>query len=112
MVSVRFGADEYQLKTTWESSIELAEKVGDPLQMAFSIKNGVQVFNTDKMVRTIWIGLKAAGEKLSFTEVGTLCHEYGLVDYMVVAGDYVIDTVTQGTEDEEPEETDTETEKK
>ncbi len=112
MVAVRFGADEYQLKSTWESSQELAEKVGDPLQLAFSIKNGVQVFTSEKMVRTIWIGLKAAGEKLSYSEVGSLCHKYGLVDYMVVAGDYVIDTVTQGTEDAEPEETDAETEKK
>ena len=99
MTKVRFGADEYQLKSTWDSSVELAEKVGDPLQMAFNINKGTQVLTAVQVVNTIWIGLKAAGEKLTVSEVGVLCHSNGLIDYMTAAGEYIIDTVTQGTEE-------------
>jgi hypothetical protein len=103
-VKVKFGADEYTLKSTWKASEEFDSLIGDPLQLSLKLHaTGVHVLSAKTIVLAIWIGLKAAGEKLSKDEVGELCHEHGLVNYLKVANAYMIDMVNNGPEDAQDE---------
>jgi frataxin-like iron-binding protein CyaY len=104
-VKVKFGADEYTLKSTWKASEEFDSLIGDPLQLALKLHStGQHVFSAKTTVLAIWIGLKAAGEKFSRAEVGDLCHKNGMVNYLKVANEYVLSMVNNGPEDAEDKE--------
>lgn len=101
MTLVRFGPDEYTLKSTWKSSIEIAEKVSDPLKMAFDLVEGKLELELEQIVCIIWIGLKAAGEEFTYDEVGELVHKHGFINYTKPVGMYLIDMASQGSEEKE-----------
>jgi hypothetical protein len=105
-VKVKFGADEYTLKSTWKASEEFDDLIGDPLQLALKLHaEGGNVFTSRTTVIAIWIGLKAAGEKFSRSEVGELCHQGGVINYLAVANSYLFSMINNGPEDDdEPEE--------
>ena len=99
-LTVRFGADEYDLATTWAASREFDDKIGDPLQMAMRLNTDPHgVFTATTAVRAIWIGIKHAGGKLTESEVGELCHANGIINYLQVANGLLISLVSGGPED-------------
>lgn len=97
---VRFGPDEYELKTSWGASREFLELIGDPLDLAFRAYSGEKVWNSETCVRAIWIGQKHAGGELTFDEVGELCQKFGIVNYLSVANDFLIELVSGGQDAE------------
>lgn len=101
MTVVRFGPDEYTLKSTWKSSVEISEKVGDPLQMAFKLVAGTLELELEQVVCILWIGLKAAGKEFTYDEVGELTHRHGFINYTKPVGLYLIDMASQGSEEKE-----------
>lgn len=101
---VRFGPDEYELKTSWGASREFLKLIGDPLDFAFRAYNGERVWDAETCVRAIWIGQKHAGGKLTFDEVGELCQKHGIVNYMAVANDFLIELVSGGQDTEKESE--------
>lgn len=104
-LTVRFGADEYEMKTSWAASQEFDKRIGDPLQMAMKLHQGdVSVFRADSVVRAIWIGIKHGGGKLTENEVGELCHKNGIVNYIAIAQGYLFALVSGGPEDAEEDE--------
>jgi frataxin-like iron-binding protein CyaY len=103
-VKVKFGADEYSLKSTWKASEEFDDLIGDPLQLALKLHaTGEHVFSAKTTVLAVWIGLKASGEKFSKAEVGELCHTNGVINYLAAANAYLLSMVNNGPEDEEEE---------
>ena len=113
MTKIRFGADEYELKATWSASLEFDEKIGDPLQLATAASmRGEQVFTSRTVVRAVWIGLKAGGQKFTESEVGELCQQCGMVNALSVANSYLIDLVRDPSEDLDEDESAEESSKK
>lgn len=103
-VTVRFGADEYDLKGSWAASQEFDQKIGDPLQMALKLnQEGNAGFTSRSIVKAIWVGMKHAGHKLTEGEVGELCAKHGIINYLQAANAYLIMLVTGGPEEAEEE---------
>lgn len=99
MVSVKFGADEYQLKSTWAASMEIHDLVGDPLEISVKFDEGDQVLSVIDIVKVLWIALKHSGEKFTLSEVGEKCHKYGTINYYVVAKAYIYSLVINESEE-------------
>lgn len=100
---VNFGPDSYKMATTWKSSQEIAEKIGDPLQMSFKLVAGQLELDIKQVVGIIWIGIKADGGKLTYDQVGELVHKHGFMSYAQVVAEYLIDTVSQGSSESDAE---------
>ena len=88
-VTINLGGTELTLHATFGASVQLAEQVYDPMGMAreMSITDAMHSrginytpkwnFNVDNVPKIIHIGLKAAGSKLTLTEVQELVFEEG-----------------------------------
>ncbi len=112
-VKVKFGADEYSLKATWKASEQFDELIGDPLQLALKLHStGEHVFTAKTAVLAIWIGLKAAGEKFSKDEVGELCHENGIINFLAPANAYLLSMVNNGPDSDDDESSDSDKKKR
>ena len=102
MVTVKFGDNEYDLDTSWKASKDFNSSIGDPLLMAIEASTGANVFNTDKVIQAIYIGIKNAGGNLPKSEVAELCHKYGMLNYYSVAAGYLVALVSgEVSEDDE-----------
>lgn len=110
-ITVSLGGEEITLAATFKASIEIAEKVADPLAIAreaalealfsqslqaydprfrFSVKNVPQI---------IFAGMKAAGDKRTLEQVQELVFDAGFVDARDVAVEYIAILVTPKSEE-------------
>lgn len=92
----RFGPDEYQLACTWGASQEIAERVCDPLHLAVKLSSNEDFWDCEKVVATLWVGLKHSGEEFTISDVGDMCMKYGIVNFLQVVTDYIFDMVSPG----------------
>ncbi len=98
-IIVRLGADEYTIKPTWKTSMEIAERVGDPLGMAFSVAAGSLELQLKQVVGILWVALKAEGAEYTFDELGELIYKHGPINYTSAVGKYLIEIASQSSED-------------
>lgn len=98
---------EHTMTATFAASMEIAEKVADPLYIAreaaveAAIGPGYQPkfrFTVQNVVTTIHIGIKAGGGNLSIKQVQELVFEMGLRESMELASRYVAMIITPKSE--------------
>lgn len=97
-VTVMVGAKEWHMPASYKASKEVAETVGDPLQMSLAASTGELNWTTDDVVSVIYIGCKHAGCSLSKDEIGEAVMEGGLQNYIVSVGQYIGAMVMGGPE--------------
>ena len=99
--AVEIGGREYTLAATFKASLEIAEKVGDPLTImreaaleAMFIGRGLPYepkwrFTVENTVEILHIGLKTAGNKMRREELQDLVFDMGFAAAKEIAGDYL-----------------------
>lgn len=82
----------YHMPASFKASQEIAEKVGDPLQLSVSASkgNGAVAMSIKDVVTIIAIGCKHAGCSLPLETIGEAVVEAGVVKYLSVVGDYLL----------------------
>lgn len=98
MISVKFGSEEYKLKSTWAASMEFSDLIGDPLEIAVKFDSGEQVLTALDVVKTLWIALKHSGYEMTLNDVGEMCHKYGTLNYYIIAKSFVYSLVINESE--------------
>jgi len=111
-VTIKLAGKELTLLANFKASLELAEKVCDPMQMAREASvtdamhsRGINYtpkwqFDIDNVPQVIYIGLKAAGSTMKLEEVQELVFEEGFFSAMSEATRYVTHIVGPQTEEE------------
>jgi len=100
-MTIEHGGETYELAATFKASLEIADKVGDPLEMAreaaleaimmqsrmpytpkfkFTVRNVPQILHA---------GMKAAGSEMKLAEVEELVFDHGFVHARLWAADYI-----------------------
>jgi hypothetical protein len=95
------NGETYTLAATFAASIEIADKVDDPLMIAREAALEAAMmqarmpyrpkfdFTTRNVPQIIHIGLKAAGSKATLAEVQEIVFDKGLVHSRLIAADYI-----------------------
>lgn len=98
---------EHTLAGTFDASVEIADKIADPLFIAreaaveAAIGPGYQPkfrFTVQNVVLAIHIGIKAGGGKLTIKEVQSMVFDMGLRESMELASRYVAMIITPKSE--------------
>jgi hypothetical protein len=109
---------EIALKATFAASLEIAERVGDPLLIAreAALENLMLAsrmpyepkwrFTIKNVPLVIWIGSKAAGNKHTLEQIQELCFSEGFVPAKEAASDYLASIVGPAPTEIEPGEPD------
>lgn len=100
-LEVTLGGRELRLAATFKASLEIAEKVGDPLTImreatleAMFLGRGIPYepkwrFTVENTPLILFIGLKAAGEKVKLEEIQELVFEGGFIEAKDAASEYL-----------------------
>lgn len=100
-LTIEHDGEEYILAATFKASIELADKVADPLEIAREAALEAAMLNARMPYRPkfqftvrnvpviLHIGMKAAGSKLKLADVEELVFDKGLVHARLWAADYI-----------------------
>lgn len=82
----------YHMPASYRASKEIAEKVGDPLQLMLRAheNKGKVTMSVDDVVQIIAIGCKHAGCSLPVDQIGEHIVEAGVMNYLQVVGDYLM----------------------
>lgn len=98
-VKVTLNGTDWNMPVSFAVSKEIAEQIGDPLKLAIeSHRTGTVPFSSGQVVKTISIGVRAAGCGLSEDAIGEAIFEVGLVEYLQVASEYIGAMVSGGPE--------------
>lgn len=110
-IIVELGGEELTLAATFKASLEISERVGDPLMIvreaaieAMMAKGGVTYepkwrFTVANVPQIIWIGLKAAGDARKLEQVQELVFSAGFLDAKDVAARYLAGIVSPKSEE-------------
>lgn len=98
---------EFTLTASFAASMEIAEQIADPMQIARDISastlleqtTGSFAFTIDNVSRLLYIGAKAGGSDIKLKEMQELVFEHGFFDSQAVATDYL--TLIIGPQPEE-----------
>lgn len=110
-ITVILGGEEITLAANFKASMEIAEKVADPLAIAREaalesvFANAFQAydprfrFTVKNVPQVLHIGMKAAGDKRTLEQVQELVFEAGFIQARDVATDYIAAIVTPRSEE-------------
>ena len=113
MRSLSFDHDgeEIQLAATFDASMEIAEKVADPLQILRQIVAAAQlgpafqpkfVYTVANVAQILHIGQKAAGGKRTLKDMQKIAFDFGLVTAMSIADQYIALMVAPASDPRKP----------
>ena len=98
-VEVTLNGTVWRMPASYKASKEVAERVGDPLQMALRAHaTGTVDMTTEQVVDIIAIGVRHAGCSLVRDDIGEAIIDGGLVEYVRAAGEYIGAFVAGGPE--------------
>ena len=98
---VEHDGEEYTLAATYKASLEIADKVADPIGIAREAALEAAMmqarmpyrpkfeFTVRNVTQIIFIGLKAAGSDMKMSDVEELVFDRGLVHSRLWAADYI-----------------------
>ena len=110
-IIVDLGGEELTLAATFKASVEISDRVGDPLVIAreaaieaMMSQNGVPYdprwkFSVRNVPEIIWIGAKAAGDKRKLEDVQELVFAAGFIAARDVATRYLAAIVSPTSEE-------------
>lgn len=100
-MTIEHGGEEYTLAATFKASLEIADKIEDPISIAreAALEHAMMQarmpyrpkfeFTTRNVVQIIHIGLKAAGSDMKLADTEELVFDHGLVHARLWAADYI-----------------------
>ena len=100
-MEAKLGDTALTLVANWKTSLEIAERIGDPMMIAReAVKEAVLlekglpfrpdfVLTTENVAEIIQIGVNAAGVNMSVHEIGELIFEAGIFVGKEIATDYL-----------------------
>lgn len=100
-MTTEIGGDDRDMVATFAASVEISEKVGDPLLMtreaaieSIMLAQNIPYspkfrFTVENIPKIIHIGLKAAGEKVKLSEVQEWCFDMGFPQCQVIASEFI-----------------------
>ncbi len=88
-VDVTIGGETYSMPITWEASLALNDKVGDPIQMAMAQSEGEVQLTLQRAVEAIWVGIKHAGGDVSREEIFEEMQADNPMDFYRLADEYI-----------------------
>jgi hypothetical protein len=97
-VTVKLNGSEWHMPASYRASREVAEVVGDPVQMAVKSANGTLAWTQEDIISIIYIGMKHAGCGLSRDDVGEAIVDSGTIEMAQVAGEYIATMVAGAPE--------------
>lgn len=95
VVDVSIAGAVYSMPVDFDAMEQIAEKVGDPFEIALGMTRGKQL-TALQMVETIAIGVRLAGCALERKEIGKAIVAAGAQDYLKTASTYIISIVSGG----------------
>lgn len=100
-MTIEHGGEQYELVATFKASLEVADKITDPLSIAREAALEAAMlqaripyrpkfeFTTRNVAQIVHIGLKAGGSKMTLAEAEELVFDKGLVHARLWAADYI-----------------------
>lgn len=102
-VHVKVGGVDYHMPVSYAVSKEIADRVGDPLQMALETRRTGSVnFTIDQIVTIIEIGIRHSGFNKGEDALGDEMMEDGLAAFIGVAAEYIGALIGGGPEKQPP----------
>lgn len=113
-LTVSLGGEDVTLAATFKASVEIADKIADPLVIAREASLEAMLgqagqiyepkwrFTVQNVPAIIHIGTKAAGDKRTLAEIQELVFAAGFIEARAVALDYLALIVTPRSEEAEP----------
>jgi len=109
---VELGGEQITLAATFKASVEIADRVADPLEIAR--ESAVEAtllaqsmpyqpkfrFDIKNVPLILWIGMKAAGDSRKLEDVQELVFENGFIASRDIALNYLVTIVTPKTDQE------------
>lgn len=77
------------MPASYRASRDIAESVGDPLQMAVAAEKGEMELSIEDVVNVIYVGCKHAGCSLTKEQVGDAMFDAGIATYIETVGQYI-----------------------
>ena len=106
-----YNGDEIELAATFDASMEIAEKVADPLQILRQVVAAAQlgpayqpkfVYTVANVAQILHIGQKAAGGKRTLKDMQQIAFGLGLVTAMSLADQYIALMVAPTSDPKKP----------
>lgn len=100
-MAAEIGGEDRDMVATFAASVEIAEKVADPLMMtreaaieSVMLAQNIPYtpkfrFTVENIPQIICIGLKAAGEKVKLSDVQEWCFDMGFPTSQVIASEFI-----------------------
>lgn len=110
--TITHGGEDYTLAATFDASVEIADKVADPLFIAREAAVEAALgagyapkfrFTVQNVPQIIGIGLKAGGHQISAKAVQAMVFDMGMREAMELAARYVAMIITPKSEEMTPE---------
>ena len=114
-MTVTLAGEEVTLAATFDASMEILEKVHDPLAIAKDAALEMQMaamghvydarfkWTMRNVPLVIWAGMKAAGDKRPLGEVQELAFQHGMIESAAIAIEFVTMLVTPNSEEAKEE---------
>lgn len=93
-VDVTLAGQAWKMPASYAASKEIAETVGDPLQMAIKAQQGDLSWTIDDIVSIIYVGVHRAGASLKREQIAEQIVDGGVQTYLEAAINYVISIVS------------------